>query len=594
MSGLSVRKVESLSKRNKKLQFIRQNQQLSISELTVQTGLSETEIIEVIAIFKAEASSRPTALSPFPFDKHSLWKFVLFLIFPVFLFYLPVLNNDFVNWDDQQTIIDNTHIRSLNFSSIHWMLTTNLASYWIPLTWLSLAFDFFIGGMNPKIFHFTNLFLHVLNSGLVFFVCLRILNFARKSREAIENKAGVSFEIPVAFLTAILFGLHPIHVESVAWATERKDVLYSFFYLLSLLFYVKYSPSGGLKGSRFYACLGFFFLALMSKPMAVTLPLIFLTLDWWPLRRFQDNFFKVLIEKTPFFVVALLVGLATLTLHPEGIVITENFSMAFRIMNAFRSLVFYLWKMILPLNLVPLYPVPQLKDGAYYMGNYLSIFLIILVSGACYYFRKKAPYLTVAWLFYLVTLAPVLGILQVGVQAAADRYTYISSLGFFLPFSAWAVALTRNRRMLLAIFSVILIGTLGFATVGQIGVWKNSQTLWENVIKVYPDDSQIAHKNLATAYQLSGRLDDALREYEKAILIPPPMASAHSGRGTILFEKGRKDEAIQEFKYAISLEPNYLSPRRNLAVCYERMGMHDAAVAEMQTADKIARENAEQ
>jgi tetratricopeptide (TPR) repeat protein len=398
--------------------------------------------------------------------------------------------------------------------------------------------------------------------------------------------------IPAAALTALLFGFHPLHVESVAWATERKDVLCAFFYLLALLLYLNYAFGG--KQRNLFLCFCFFILALMSKPMAITLPMVLLILDLWPLRRLEIGFLKILKEKILFYIAAFLTGaVALLSPHP-AVEAIGNPSLVFRLANSFRSVIFYMMKIVFPMRLSPLYPFPINQTEAYKIENCLAALAVLLLTAGLFWYRHKTPYLLIGWLYFLITLSPVLGIFQLGFHAAADRYTYLPSLGLLLPAAVVISALLAQRKQVFFLFCAGLALLLGFLTVQQIGVWENSETLWKTVLARYPEDSPaFVHENLGAVYQTQGRLGDALREYERAIALSPFSEPAHNGKGTIFFDMGRQQEAVQEFKLSISLEPLEAPPHRNLAIAYERMGMHEQALSEMQIAEKIKAENPE-
>ena len=505
------------------------------------------------------------------------------ILVPVLLvFYLPLLDNGFVNWDDPQVILNNIHIRSLNLSSLQWMLTSFHTGNWMPLTWLTFTVNYGLGGLEPKSYHLTNLLIHLMNTGLVFLLVGRLLSLGGRSGEK-------TFEIFTALLSALLFGLHPMHVESVAWASERKDVLYAFFFLLSVYSYLGIFTSSDRKGYRFWACWVFFLLALISKPMAVTLPLVLLILDYWPLKRLGSNFLSLLTEKIPFLLVAWIAILA----QDEASAFTpaENWPISFRILNAFRSLAFYPFKLLIPRNLSPLYPISPNLSGPFYLQSFLGIGMVLLVTVVCFFRRKKGPFFAAAWLLYLVTLAPVLGIFQVGSQAVADRYAYLASLALFIPFSAVVSSRLAHHRLVFVLICAVLTGLLGYGTREQIKIWKDSQTLWERVVGLYPGQSAVAHTNLGSAYEKAGRMDDALREYQSAAAIPPPLAITHNGIGAILFFKGRTAEAVREFQYAISLNPHYGAPHRNLWYIFQSRGMKGEALAEIQKAVEIDPDN---
>jgi tetratricopeptide (TPR) repeat protein len=247
---------------------------------------------------------------------------------------------------------------------------------------------------------------------------------------------------------------------------------------------------------------------------------------------------------------------------------------------------FYIGKLILPLDLTALYPILP-GAPAFSIQNFAGVLGVFCVSAACFIYRKERPYLAAAWLYYVLTLLPVLGVLQVGAQAAADRYAYLPGISLFLLFSAGVVSLFSGRRILLAGVGGVAALALGLGTVRQTAAWKDPVTLWENVVRVFPEGSQVAHGNLANAYKAAGRLDEALQEYDKSIAIPPPHAYPHDGKGTLLFDRGFPDEAIREFKTSIALDPAYASPHRNLWFVYEKKGMHEEALKEVLEAIRI-------
>lgn len=532
------------------------------------------------------------------------WIVVLFISCVTILFYLPSLRNGFVNWDDPMGIIENYSIRFLNLSFFKWMFTTFLTGNWIPLTWLSFALDYSVGKLNATVYHAHNLLLHVINTGLVFFLSVKILKLAAKSdatiKEDLYSFSGKMIGIgsltmtPMIWasaLTTLLFGLHPIHVESVAWITERKDLLFSLFFFASLLVYLNNLSNEKQATWKWIACWLLFALSLLSKPMAVTLPLILLLLDAWPLKRFHSNISRILWEKIPFFLLSFAISVVTIAAqsHAGAVLNTEILPLDFRIMNAFHSIVFYIWKMVIPVNLVPFYPIKQEPFNA---ENLFAVIIVFMISLICYVYREKKPYLWMSWLFYLVTLAPVIGILQVGAQAAADRYTYLPLLSLFLLFSTSLVIFFSHHRKGLITCTVILVCSLGFATVNQMAIWKNSITLWKSVVGVYPDQSIIIHTNMGNAYKQFNQLDDALKEYNRALAIHPH-SLIYDGRGIVLLEKGFVDEAIQDFHHSIALDPTSASPHRNLWFAYDKKGLQDLALSEILEAVKINPEYAE-
>lgn len=520
--------------------------------------------------------------------KSLFWLFAFLPPAITFLFYLPVAGNDFVNWDDKAMIIDNPHLRSLDFGLVQWSFST-FRPNWIPLTWISLAVNFWMGGLQPPGYHLTNALIHAGNTFLVFWVCFHLLKLAGKDKGGLEATGGETFEIAPAFLTALLFGLHPIHVESVAWAAERKDVLYAFFYLLSLALYLNYANGSKKKPVKLVACWLSFLLSLFSKPMAVTLPLILFLFDYWPLKRFQGNSVKkVFLEKIPFLALSALFGLITLNSQANVVAQVKGPMEAYLWMNPFRSLFYYLLKMVLPVDLVPFYPLSATITQGYVLSSTLAVLLTVVVTGFCFIKRVKHPGLWTAWLFYWVSLAPVLGFIQVGSQAMADRYTYLPSAAPFFLISVGIASLTAERWIPFGFFCLGLTGLLGWGTLNQIGTWHDSETLWKNVIRVYPGQSPIPYTNLGIYYLKAGRTNDGLEELNRALAIPVPYPQTNNAIGAVLLNQGRTDDAIRQFQTAIALDPQYVAAHANLALAYGKKGQGDAAFAEREILKKLA------
>lgn len=515
------------------------------------------------------------------------WALLCLPILMTYLIYQKAIDFDFVNWDDPLYIQYNPYIREFSLSSIIWLLTHYYAGFWTPLTMISLSFDYLIGGLNPQVYHFHNIALHCINTALVYILSYRILTLAED-----KSSNGRIIERPItklfsAFMVAILFGLHPIHVESVAWATERKDLLYGLFFLASIITYISYNAQSPRRSWKYYLCLLFFFLSTASKPMSVTLPFVLILLDYWPLRRIHTHLKYVFVEKMPFFaIVVLSSALAVISQYQAGTLAGfGNLSLSFRIMNAFHSIIFYLWKMILPFGLTTLYPVVYSRTySVEYIGS------AILVAAICYFVyksRNKYPSLLTAWLYYMITLAPVLGIIQVGHQSAADRFTYLPSLGPFLIIAVFMIRVFHKRQSILFVALSVIMFFLGYRTNKQVNVWQNSITLWENTLKTIPRNSTVAYTNLADAYKTGGRLMDALREFERAILIGPPTTYPHDGRGEILLSNGMVDDSIREFVAAISIDPNNNSPYCHLALAYKQKGLYTDALNSVKKAIQI-------
>jgi len=525
--------------------------------------------------------------NPLPTQRARVGFLMICLLLLTCLFYAPVFQNDFVNWDDIQTITQNSNIRTINVETIKWMFTTLYTAHWMPLTWLSFSLDNLIYGMKPMGFHLTNLALHCMNVLIVFVLTIHLVGFIGARALDLEVEEKDRFAIKCGFLSAILFGLHPLRVESVAWATERKDVLYSFFYLLSLCVYLVRARGNGSMAwkDRHVLCLILFVCSVMSKLMAVTLPMVLLILDFWPLKRLSKG---ALLEKTPYFLVSLGGGaLAIVASMGSAFSLANNIGLYYRMVNPIRSLFFYIVKTVFPFNLSPVYPFALRFDAEFYIEVVFSILAFILVCVTLLRWRQNRPYLIAAWFFYIVALLPVLGILQIGNQAAADRYIYMASLGISIPLSVLITRWISKSGAGWLMVSLVAAVILGLMTSKQVGIWKNSRVLWERAVQIYPDQSSFAHGNLGATYQSLGMDQEAYREFQRSIAIPPPRAMSYNGLGVLYFKAGKSSEAIQYLKYAMSLEPKYISPRLNLWLGYQRLGMKNEALEEIRRVIQI-------
>ncbi len=504
------------------------------------------------------------------------------------VFYLPALGNGFA-WDDLDHVAKNPWIRTLDLSTLKWMFTNRSGSYWMPLTWLSFWLDQAWGGLQPLHFHATNILLHALNTYLVFRLTYRLIALTQKTEPAPEILRRGSLGLPTAFLTSLLFGLHPLHVESVAWIMERKDVLYASFYLGGLLAYLGYATQQSHRTLRLTATWVLFLLALMSKPMAVTFPLALWVLDYYPLRRTRPLSAPNFLEKALFLLPALLLGLSMVRTPtvPYAYSMTRDLTPLFRFMNACRSLLFYPFKMALPINLSPLVPFPATGNAWPGFQYPLSVLAVGLLTYVLWRVRDKRPWLLAAWAYYILSLVPVLGILQqAGSQAAADRYTYLPCLGFFMPISAWVASKFLDRKGLGRLGYGILALVLGTLTLQQIKVWKDSQSVFERVVALYPDRDPWIHINLADLYVDQNRTGDALREYARAAALPPIWAQARAlaGHASVLAGMGQTDLAFRELQEAVGLDPNCAPAHQDLWVLYGRGKKYREALAEIRAA----------
>ena len=512
--------------------------------------------------------------------------FVIFTYFVLTLGTLPVFwqvhNFGFVNYDDSDYVYENPHVlNDLTWDGIVWAFTTNHTGYWHPLTWLSLMLDCQLFGANPGWMHLVNLLLHLANTLLLFAVL-------RKMTGALWSSAFV----------AAAFAIHPMHVESVAWIAERKDVLSTLFLLLTLAAYVSYVRRRGIV--RYMLTLLLFALGLLAKPMLVTLPALLLLLDYWPLGRFTAEHAesaekknkinsavsavrpaaRLIVEKIPFIALSIVSSVITFLAQLGGSSLAPINALALkaRIANAFLSYARYTGKLFWPRNLAVFYPFDTKSFAFWQVG--MCVLLLLVISIFVIRFGRNHKYLPVGWFWFVVTLVPVIGFVQVGWQAMADRYTYISYIGLFIMI-AWGLPelLSKwpQRKNALGLSMVIVLTTLGICTHQQVSFWNNSFTLFSHAIGV-TQNNFIAHNNLGVACDSLGRYQDAVESYKQAIRINPDYAEAHYNLGVACGKLGRRQDEIESYKQAIKIRPDYAKVYINLGVSYEDLGRYEDAV----------------
>lgn len=510
-----------------------------------------------------------------------------------FLVYLPSLQNGFVNWDDQEYVYENPNIRYLNLDFIKWTLSSVYFYFWQPLTMISYALDYAVWRLNPFGYHLTSVIFHAANTFLVFVLTIRLLEIGKLRRYKVEKNLVNSNSLNLltykllitGLVTSLLFGIHPLHVESVAWVSERKDVLYAFFYLLSVLAYLRYTRENSRKAFFYIVCLILFILSLMSKPMAVTLPVVFLILDFYPMERFQiregsKNVKWVVIEKAPFVLLSLLFALITVYAQAGGALqTTEEYPLLSRFIVAMYSYLFYLIKMVFPFHLAPFYPYPNIED--LFTFSYIgSGILFSTVTFFCICISKRAKLFKAIWFYYIVTLLPVIGIVKVGDLAAADRYTYMSSLGPFLLAGlgvGWAFERCQGRyRAVIGVALLLLTGILINKTLTQTALWRDSVTLWSQEIKLFPD-AEIAYINRGEAYSDLGHHQLAIRDHTKAIEINPRY-EAYYNRGVAYSNLSDYTQAIADFSMALKLNPRQFNAYIYRGNAYGNIGDHQQAI----------------
>lgn len=487
-----------------------------------------------------------------------------------FIIYLPSLTNGFVAWDDPKYVYENMGIRTLDLAFFKRAFTEVYFSNWHPLTMISYAVDYALWGLNPLGYHLENNIFHGVNTALVAVLSVRLIAIARPLSAPAAFAAG--------FVPALLFGIHPLHVESVAWVSERKDVLCAMFFMASILFYLRYAQKG--KALCYGLSLLAFALAIMSKSMAVTLPAVLLLLDFYPLKRFASakGVLKAVAEKVPFMVICAFAAVGAIYSQTSAIASLDSIPMDIRFISALRSLAFYLEKFFVPVGLAPFYPFPAEFDP--FRPDYLVTYAVLAgISVVCLAAIRYRMFI-VAWLYFLGTLLPVIGLVQVGVQASADRYMYLPSLSLLVLLGAGAaLIIEKNSKPLLAfLLGFISLATVGlsYATVTQIAIWKDSLTLWDHELRLYPD-ANIPLMNRGAALVKMGEFERGMKDLDRAVLLAPGSRNARYNRALALKTLGRYREALDDLNAAISVraDADLYNNRGNVL---KRLGDHAGAV----------------
>ncbi|HXG39123.1 MAG TPA: tetratricopeptide repeat protein [Bacteroidota bacterium] len=531
--------------------------------------------------------------------------------------YWQVRNHEFLLYDDDRYITTNAYVlKGITLESVGWAFTSGHASNWHPLTWLSHMADVERFGLSPAGHLLTNVFFHLLNTFLLWLVFNRITkNFWQ------------------SLFVAAVFALHPLHVESVAWAAERKDLLSGLFWMLTLLTYTSYveQPSS----QRLVLVVLVFALGLMAKPMLVTLPFVLLLLDVWPFKRLQPpqpgtsvkNFFIDLLpfvkEKMPMFVLTAISSVVTYVVQQRGGAMStvEGIALPVRLANAVDSYIGYLAKTFWPANLAVFYP--HYGEQIPLWQTVISLLILALITIGTLRLINRSPYLTVGWLWYLGTLVPVIGLVQVGAQAMADRYMYIPQIGICIMI-AWGMSELflhwRYRNVVLSVAGTAICVALAFLSDRQVGYWKNTITLFEHTLAV-TEKNWLAHHNLGTAYLRKndyaraafhfsktldiyptiasthhnlanalvalGQLDSARVHYQEALRLDPNFEEAHLNLGILDTQEGKTDAALERYREAIRINPEYAFAHFNLALVLSKIGKRDEALSHLATVLKI-------
>ena len=495
------------------------------------------------------------------------WLIPVLIVLVTSAAFLPALQNQFLRWDDHKNFLGNPHYRGLGWTHLRWMWTTHLGHY-IPLTWMTLGLDYVLWGMNPLGYHLTNLLLHAANAVLFYFVAFRILGLGLPD-PGDRRQAGLVLS---AGFTALVFAIHPLRVESVAWVTERRDVLSGLFYLSAILIYLRTCERGERGRGWYWAAVGLFACALLSKSMVVNLPIVLLILDVYPLRRlggaigwWSEPARRVYVEKIPFVLLATAAAaiavMAQLSVHAAASL--AQLSVPGRVAVSAYGLSFYLWKMVVPLNLSPLYPLSPIVNP-WAMPFVLSYTMVLAITAIALALRRRVPGLPAAWSAYVVVLLPVLGIFQSGPQIAADRYTYLASLGWAILAGAcllfcWRISRTSTTgtptTLPIAGVAICVVAGLGVLTWNQVHIWHDSERLWTYTVAIHPNSS-LAQFSLGIVLSEQGKPTEAIEHFQKGLQLRPDEPSAHTNLGVALIQQGKLADAIEHFRQAVRIYPD--------------------------------------
>lgn len=513
-------------------------------------------------------------------------------LFPVIILLLTlgtfaaVLHNGFVSWDDDLNIVDNPNYRGLGRPELGWMFTTLFLGHYQPLSWMSLGLDYLVWGMDPFGYHLTSLVLHAVNAVVFYFLATRLLALALSAgREDFSVHAGAAF-------AAVLFAVHPLRVESVAWVTERRDVLSGLFFLSAIFAYVKAATAATEAGYRRWmaSAVGIYILSLLSKAVGMSLPVILLALDVYPLGRLPadprkwlgEPFRKALREKVPFVLLAAATAVLAAFAQTGAMKPVSEHGLTGRLVQAGYSLAFYIWKTLVPVGLSPLYELPPFfRPGDWiYVLSGLSV---LAATVALVFFRRRWPAGLAVWVAYLALVLPVSGLAQSGPQLVADRYSYLACLGFAL-LAGGGLALVWRRWLfftaaaqpLAAALLVAIVGSLCYLTSRQVAIWRDTEGLWRAVIAVDPN-SAIANNDLGNLLRNQGKLDEAIEHYHRVIKANPTYPAVYYNLGNALSSQGKIDESIESYRAAIERLPTFTRAYYSLGLALVVQGRQDEA-----------------
>jgi protein O-mannosyl-transferase len=497
----------------------------------------------------------------------------LFLAALTWLVFGQTVWHDFINYDDPRYVYENTKVTSgVSLSGIAWAFTHIHSMNWHPLTTISHMLDCQVYGLKPGGHHFTNVLLHTVAAILLFLAL-------QQMTDTFWNSAFV----------AAVFAIHPLRVESVAWIAERKDVLSGVFFMLTLLAYVHYVRLPSIR--RYLIVVFALACGLMSKPMLVTLPFVLLLLDHWPLDRIRGRFWKRVAEKIPLLALSAVSSIGTLIAQKGAVGWTEELPILERINNAITSYVLYIWQMVWPAKLAVFYPHPENRLLPWEIIS--SLLLLVCVTAMAIALRKQRPYLITGWLWYLGMLVPVIGLVQVGWQGRADRYTYLPQIGLYIAIT-WTVAdltaLWRRQRTILSTAAMLIIGVLTWRAWAQTWYWRDSETLFKHALAV-TTNNDVAQNNLGIVYLRQGNVDGAISLLQAAVDLRPDNSPAHENLAKALLQKGDVENALIHYQKLLQLQPDNIEVHNIVGTALVQQGRVREGVEEWQQVLAIQPDN---
>jgi tetratricopeptide (TPR) repeat protein len=503
-----------------------------------------------------------------------------------FAVFAPALQYGFILWDDDRNLLTNPSYRGLGWAQLRWAFTSAVMGHWIPVTWLTFGLDYALWGMNAFGYHLTSVLLHAANAALFYLLGRRLLRLGLTAAAPRAITLG-------AIVAALFFAVHPLRVESVVWVTERRDVLSALFYLLTVLAYVKACAADGPPRRRwFLASIGAYALGLLSKSLIMSLPLVLLVLDVYPLRRARGNWRRVLLEKLPYLGLAVAAAVVSVlvVIAKVGLTSASAYPPPARAAMALYSLVFYVWKTLLPLELSPMYELPA--QVGLTSPRFLAAALVAVgVSVVLVLARRPWPAALAAWLVYGLTLAPVSGIVHNGPQLVADRYSYLSCLGLALLVGAGvasavsSAAITRPLRATVAIAGLGWLVGLMVLTFDQLPVWRDTEEVWRRSLAVDPECA-FCHGQWGALLGNRGELGEAIAHFERVVALRPGTIRPRGNLGLALLKAGRPVDAAVQFERMLAQEPNDAETRTRLGLALARQGKLAEASGELERASR--------